>query len=268
MKTGSPRHVCHFLVSDGNRRGAGRSARRADGRCRMAPWTGVPVRVDGPQNVLVLERAEGAADLRRRAAHAGTPADRHIARPPNGGRSERGRRGGEQDMAGGNRGFIVTDGHQSHAVTVIEVPDTGARLVMFVGELPPVGRDMWVVRVAIDRTHRGAGARHAGGVICFTPDTRIATAAGPKLIQHLRRRHRAGRDDGPQPILWTGQRRSRRGAASCRICADPLSRRGLWHRPPGWRPAGLATTPHADPRPAGTGAVPAATRCWWQRKTC
>lgn len=31
-------------------------------------WTGAAVRVDGPQGLLLLERAEGAADLRKRAA--------------------------------------------------------------------------------------------------------------------------------------------------------------------------------------------------------
>ena len=31
-------------------------------------WTGAPVRVDGPQGVLILTEAEGEADLRKRAA--------------------------------------------------------------------------------------------------------------------------------------------------------------------------------------------------------
>nr|WP_291238881.1 Hint domain-containing protein [Gemmobacter sp.] len=169
----------------------------------------MPVRVDGPQNVLVLEQAEGAAELRRRVARMvrrliGASLGRPQAADQDGGAEA----APEDVTAEPEQGFIVTDGHQSHAVTVIEVPDTGARLVMFVGELPPEGRDMWVVRVAIDRTHRGAGARHAGGVICFTPDTRIATPEGPKLIQHLRPGDRVlTRDDGPQPILWTGHRR-------------------------------------------------------------
>ena len=172
-------------------------------------WTGVPVRVDGPQNVLVLQEAEGAAELRRRAARMvrrliGASLGRPQAADQDGGAEAASDRSTEEP----EQGFIVTDGHQSHAVTLIEVPDTGARLVMFVGDLPPEGRDMWVVRVAIDRTHRGAGARHAGGVICFTPDTRIATPEGPKLIQHLRPGDSVlTRDDGPQPILWTGHRR-------------------------------------------------------------
>ena len=168
-------------------------------------WTGVPVRVDGPQHVLILEQAEGAAELRRRAARMvrrliGASLGRDIPTDPEEGAEA------ASDMP--EQGFIVTDGHQSHAVTLIDVPDTGARLVMFVGDLPPEGRDLWVVRVAIDRTHRGAGARQAGGVICFTPDTRIATPDGPKLIQHLRPGDKVQtRDNGAQPILWTGHRR-------------------------------------------------------------
>ncbi|GGW30899.1 hypothetical protein GCM10011452_19220 [Gemmobacter lanyuensis] len=169
-------------------------------------WTGAPVRVDGPQTVLVLEGAEGAAEVRKRAARMvrrlvgaslgqqRLPEDRDAMAAP------------VEDEP--EQGFIVTDGHHSYAVTLIDVPDTGARLVMFVGDLPPAGRDMWVVRVAIDRTHKGAGARHAGGVICFTPDTRIATPEGPRLIQHLRPGDSIlTRDNGPQPILWTGHRR-------------------------------------------------------------
>ncbi|WP_404811393.1 Hint domain-containing protein [Gemmobacter serpentinus] len=167
-------------------------------------WTGVPVRVDGPQNVLILEAAEGAAELRRRAAR--------IVRRLIGASLGRPRPAeAENDMAAADepeQGFVVTDGLQSYAVTVIDVPDTGARLAMFVGDMPPEGRDMWIMRVAIDRTHRGAGARHAGGVICFTPDTRIATPAGPRLIQHLRPGDWVlTKDNGPQEILWTGQRR-------------------------------------------------------------
>lgn len=173
-------------------------------------WTGVAVRVDGPQNVLVLQEAEGAAELRRRAARMvrrliGASLGRAQATEDEGGA---GASLDDMGLADPEQGFVVTDGLQSHAVTLIDVPDTGTRLVMFMGSLPPEGRELWVVRVAIDRTHRGAGARHAGGVICFTPDTRIATPEGAKLIQHLRPGDLVQtRDDGPQPILWTGQRR-------------------------------------------------------------
>jgi hypothetical protein len=107
-----------------------------------------------------------------------------------------------------DQGFIVTDGHQSYTVTLIPVPDTGARLLMLVGDLPPVDQDLWVVRTAIDLTHSGAGARTAGGVICFTPDTRLATPIGPRMIRDLQPGDMIEtRDNGPQEVLWCGHRR-------------------------------------------------------------
>ena len=166
-------------------------------------WTGAAVRVDGPQGLLLLEQAEGAADLRKRAARmvrrlvgvavGGEVKPEYEADP-------------YPDLP--DQGFIVTDGHQSFTVTIIPVPDTGAQLLMLVGDLPPCDQDLWVVRTAIDRTHSGAGARVAGGVICFTPDTRIATPDGVQQIRNLRSGDMIlTRDNGPQEVLWTGHRR-------------------------------------------------------------
>lgn len=170
-------------------------------------WTGQPVRVDGPhQGLLILEGAEGAADIRKRAARMVRRligvAVGHGAGPVM----------LEEPDDTPEQGFIVTDGHHSYSVTLIDVPDTGARLAMFVGDLPPCDVDMWVVRTAIDRTARAvggaAGARTAGGVICFTPGTCIATPTGPRLIQHLQPGDPIlTRDNGPQQVLWTGHRR-------------------------------------------------------------
>lgn len=168
-------------------------------------WTGEPVRVDAPQGILVLEGAEGAADIRKRAAR--------IVRRLIG--VAVGQENLAADAASADRpdeepeqGFIVTDGHHSYAVTLLDVPDTGARLAMFVGDLLPADQDMWVVRTAIDRTARAAGARAAGGVICFTPETRIATPQGVALIRDLRPGMRIlTKDNGPQEILWSGHRR-------------------------------------------------------------
>ena len=167
-------------------------------------WTGAPVRVDGRQDLLVLEGAEGAAEMRRRAARmvrrlvgAAISAPEMAGDPPD-----------DIDDELPDLGFVVTDGHQSFTVTLILVPDTGARLLMFVGEMPPVDQDLWVVRSSIDRSGRAAGAQQAGGVICFTPDTRIATPDGPRLIQMLRPGDRIlTKDNGAQEILWTGHRR-------------------------------------------------------------
>ena len=164
-------------------------------------WSGAAVRVDGPQGLLLLEGAEGAADIRKRAARM----VRRLVGVAVGGEDE------PEEMTGNDmpdQAFIVTDGHQSFTVTIIPVPDTGARLLMLVGDLPPADQDLWVVRTSIDRTHSGAGARTAGGVICFTPETRLATPAGPRMIRDLRPGDLINtRDNGPQEVLWAGHRR-------------------------------------------------------------
>ena len=164
-------------------------------------WTGVPVRVDGPQGVLVLTEAEGAREMRRRAA-------RMVRRllgafgnhPPTAGEAA------EPDLS--DQSFTVTDGHEVHVITVLTMADSGALAVMVVGLLPPVDRDLWVVRVAIDRSQTTPGARDKGGVICFTPGTWLDTPAGPRLIQDLQQGDPVmTRDNGPQPVLWRGNRR-------------------------------------------------------------
>ena len=166
-------------------------------------WTGVPVRVDGPQALLVLNGAEGAAEMRRRAARmvrrligvavGSQPVASEDDDAP-------------QDLP--DHSFIVTDGRQIHIVTVITVPDTGAMLLMLVGGMPPADQDLWVTRTAIDCGHGGTAGRAAGGVICFTPGTRLVTPDGPRLIQDLQRGDLIQtRDNGAQPVLWTGHRR-------------------------------------------------------------
>jgi hypothetical protein len=165
-------------------------------------WSGAAVRVDGPQGLLLLEGAEGAADIRKRAARM----VRRLVGVAVGDTEAPGEESGSDPVP--DQGFIVTDGHQSYTVTLIPVPDTGARLLMLVGDLPPVDQDLWVVRTAIDLTHSGAGARTAGGVICFTPDTRLATPMGPRMIRDLQPGDMIEtRDNGPQEVLWCGHRR-------------------------------------------------------------
>lgn len=167
-------------------------------------WSGQPVRVDGAQGPLVLEAAEGAAEIRQRAAQM---VRRLIGAGVASGRVQT---TAAVEAPGDPReqGFILTDGHCSYRAILIAVPDTGARLVMFVNDLPPSDADLWVVRTMIDRSPPGPATRAAGGVICFTPDTGIATPDGPRLIRDLR----VGdailtRDNGPQPVQWIGQRR-------------------------------------------------------------
>lgn len=172
-------------------------------------WTGELVRVDGQTDLLLLEGAEGKAEMQKRAARM----VRRLIGSAVGKAAQDRAEEKAQDKAEDiddlpEQGFIVTDGVQSFALTIIPVPDSGARLVMMLGDVPPANRDLWVVRTSIDRARVAAGGREGGGVICFTPGTRIATPEGPKLIQTLRQGDRVlTKDDGPQEVLWTGSRR-------------------------------------------------------------
>lgn len=168
-------------------------------------WHGEAVRIDGAADLLLLEGAEGQAEMRQRAARmvkrlvgtaiGRTPMDQLHSAEPDGDEAP-------------DQGFIVTDGVQSFALSIIPVPDTGTRILMAFGDLPPADRDLWVVRTSIDRARVAAGGREGGGVICFTPGTRIATPTGPRLIQTLQPGDLVlTKDDGPQQILWTGSRR-------------------------------------------------------------
>ncbi len=165
-------------------------------------WTGAAVRVDGPQSVLLLEGAAGVADTRKRAARM----VRRLIGVAVGAPAPEAAEDGCDEVP--DQGFIVTDGHHSYAVTIIPVPDTGAQLLMIVGDLPPVGQDLWVVRIAVDRGRVAAGALASGGVICFTPGTWLSTPDGPRRIQTLQPGDLIEtRDNGAQEVLWCGNRR-------------------------------------------------------------
>ncbi len=183
-------------------------------------WTGAAVRVDGAGEALLLQGAEGTAEIRRRAARkvrrligvAQRPAG--LLQPAT--RGERAKADFESvadtEEAGRgedcDQGFVLTDGLHSWSAALLPVPDVGARLVMFTGALPPADRELWVVRTAMDRSAGPGAATAGGGVICFTPDTRIATPSGTRRIADLAPGEDIlTRDNGPQPVLWSGFRR-------------------------------------------------------------
>lgn len=168
-------------------------------------WRGPAVRVDGPQDVLLLDGAEGAADLRRRAA-------RMVRRLVGATIAPQARplvaEDATSEAALPDQSFVVTDGRETHVLTLVPVPETGARLVMAVGEMPPEGSDLWVVRTAFEPGAAPIGRRQEGGVICFTPETRLATPEGQRPVGDLAPGDRVlTRDNGPQEILWMGRRR-------------------------------------------------------------
>ena len=162
-------------------------------------WTGAAVRVDGPQDVLRLEGAEGVTQLRRHAAR--------IARRLIGPSVARAAVAvDDESIALEDQSFGLTDGRRAWDMALLVKPETGDILVLALAEMPPAEHDLWVTRVAVDAS-RLLPPADPGGVICFTPGTRLETPDGPRLIQTLRPGDPVlTRDNGAQPVLWTGSR--------------------------------------------------------------
>lgn len=165
-------------------------------------WSGEAVRVDGPTGILPLGDAQGEAEIRARAAQS----VRRLLRaaeandPPI--------RPHRSDQPIFDNGFTVTDGRSTWAVTVIDRPNGGRPLLMFNGSIPPREQDLWIVR-RLTQTHQTeARGDIMGGVICFTPGTRILTDTGQRPVETLSVGDRIQtKDCGYDEVLWIGQRR-------------------------------------------------------------
>lgn len=169
-------------------------------------WAGQAVRVDGPADVLVLGHAEGMDELRRRAARMVRRLVGAALGPGPGLRPARDLP--ETAEPAPEHGFSVTDGRRVYTLTLVAVPGTGARLLVAVGDLPPADTDLWVVSASLAAAEAPRLDPDLGGVICFAAGTRIRCEQGLVPIEALRPGDRVvTRDNGPQPVLWTGARR-------------------------------------------------------------
>ncbi|MGQ0567787.1 MAG: Hint domain-containing protein [Gemmobacter sp.] len=189
----------------------GRIAAPAETLVPGAPWrwTGRALRVDGHPTMLTLEAPEGREAMQRRAARmvrrlVGVAVGRDAGPATDPGIDD------DDAMQGhGPQGFAVTDGRQSWQVSVIAVEGTEARLLMCLGEMPPVDTELWVARAHL-AARRGANlhAPEEAGVLCFTPGTMLRTATGVVRIEDLHPGTRVQtRDNGMQPVLWTATQR-------------------------------------------------------------
>ncbi|MDF1620994.1 Hint domain-containing protein [Pseudothioclava nitratireducens] len=163
-------------------------------------WWGEPVRVDGPQDLLILSGAEGEAEIRQKAA-------RMVRRLVGAAVAGREINAVEPEIMAPDQSFAVTDGYQVYIVTLIELEDASARLLMFAGRIPPANCELWVVERTIDLRPEPLRIEQPG-VICFTPGTLIDTPDGKRPVEALRPGDRIStRDDGAQELLWVGSRR-------------------------------------------------------------
>lgn len=191
-------------------------------------WSGQAVRIDQPGLAPLSNHPDNDPELGRRAAR--------MVRRLIGAAIARDERIPDEDVAPeSEQDFLLTDGRKTWSATIIPVPDSAARLVMFVGDMPPADQDLWVVRCHLDPRKLQPSPDQQGGVICFTPGTRLATPSGPRAIETLRPGDLVETADcGMQPILWAGQRRM----SGARLYAMPQLRpvriraQGLGHNRP------------------------------------
>ncbi len=165
-------------------------------------WQGDTVRVDGPPELLRLENADGygidrksAAKMVRRLVGAAISGTRDLASV-------------EVDDTLPDSSFVVTNGAQSYTVSVIELGRGARPLLMFIDAIPPCDTEMWVVHHTLEGARGVSTGPDSGGVICFTPGTRIETPDGPRLVEELREGDRVQtKDSGAEEIQWIGSRR-------------------------------------------------------------
>ena len=170
-------------------------------------WRGDAIRVDGPNDILRLDQADGAENLRKRAARmvhrlVGAALEREAPQM-----SEADKEALDEIPLLDNS-FVITDGGKSYTVTLIEVGGGSQPLLMFLDEIPPRDCELWIVHHTLGAAPHEPHGAGSGGVICFTPGTRIMTPHGLMLIEDLREGDLIQtKDNGAQPVRWIGSRR-------------------------------------------------------------
>jgi hypothetical protein len=162
-------------------------------------WSGEAVELDVPHGA---QEALGPDAFRRQALRA---VRRLLGRalPPV--RPVNGCEFGEVSLS---REFVVSCGRADYRVTLVEVAEAARPLVLFVGRMPPRDRPLRIVEGLFPEPRFLSPEPEAGGVICFTPGTRLWTPAGAIPVEALREGDLLDtRDAGPQEILWIGRRR-------------------------------------------------------------
>lgn len=165
-------------------------------------WHGEAVRVDGPNDILRLDQADGEEQLRKRAARK----VRRLVGAVVQNKTDLQKVEVQEPLM--DSSFVVTNGAQSYTVTVVEVGPGAHPLLMFLDEMPPRDTDLWVVHQSIGSKFGTRDNAPGSGVICFTPGTFISTPDGPKKVEDLHPGDKVQtRDNGAEEIQWTGSRR-------------------------------------------------------------
>ena len=161
-----------------------------------AEWSydGTPLRIDGASDILTLTDPIGGRELRRRAARI---ASRLLHRPEAHSGEDLSAISGSLDAQ-----FTLLGGGRTYGAALLSLSGTSRPLILFTDRVPPARTAMKVIRATMRRRPEAAPR-----TICFAAGTDISTPTGPVPVELLRTGDRVlTRDDGPQPIVWTGHR--------------------------------------------------------------
>ena len=106
-------------------------------------------------------------------------------------------------------GYVLSDGVGQFTLVPIRSPRLTSILWWCSDGVPVQGREYRVVSVPAEvDVVKTRSSDYGGDVICFTHGTRIRTPQGEQAVEHLSVGDMVQtRDDGPQEVLWIGQRR-------------------------------------------------------------
>ncbi len=171
-------------------------------------WHGRAMRIDGMGDVLALAPPPADMEMHQRAAQRVRQVLGAVIDNPHG-RShvlDHTPPGIEQDHLGGD--IVLNDGQDDYELSLVYAPGSGLPLLVAQNSLPPTDVDLRVVRSTPAVFSQSPQQQGQGGVICFTPGTRLLTPYGPVAVEHLSEGDRVlTRDDGVQDIRWVGRRR-------------------------------------------------------------
>lgn len=159
-------------------------------------WHGDTVRLDGPQSILPLGSSLDGKRVHERMARRMSSArygDDKSLDPPVWG-----------------PGFSVTDGRNVWSFSLITGAAGRGTLCFTLDGIPPRDRALWVLNADINADHMPVARTRskARGVVCFTPGTRLSTPQGIRCVEDIVEGDLIDtKDNGPQEVLWRGERR-------------------------------------------------------------
>ncbi len=117
-----------------------------------------------------------------------------------------------------NGSFVVSDGTRNYSVIPIERQNRHEPLLLLPDGIPPARTPLTIIEVRPSTRESNFEDR---GVLCFTPDTLVATETGQRAVEDLFPGDRLlTKDNGPQEILWMGVRQ----VSGTRLYIDPSLR--------------------------------------------